>query len=40
MSKKDGVLACVEARTLFLEQIKARDLEDFKLRKILDKVLP
>ena len=39
VNEKGGVLACVEARSSFLDNINGRQFDDEKLRRIQDKVL-
>ena len=39
VNEKGGFLACVEARSSFLDKIKGRQFDDEKLHKIQDKVL-
>ena len=39
VNEKGGLLACVEARSSFLDKIKGRQFDDEKLRRIQDKVL-
>ena len=39
VNEKGGLLACVEARSSFLDMIKGKQFEDEKLSRIQDKVL-
>ena len=39
VNEKGGLLACVEARSSFLDKIKGKQFDDEKLRRIQDKVL-
>ena len=39
VNEKGGLLACVEARSSFLDKIKGKRFDDEKLRRIQDKVL-
>ena len=39
VNENGGLLACVEARSSFLDKIKGKQFEDEKLRRIQDKVL-
>ena len=39
VNENGGLLACMEARSSFLDKIKGRQFDDEKLRRIQDKVL-